>query len=73
MSEHMYKVIELVGTSPESWERAAATAVEEAAKHLTDLRIAEITEMDMQISEGKVAAYRIKMKVSFKYHPGANQ
>ncbi len=73
MSEHMYKVIELVGTSPESWERAAATAVEEAAKHLKDLRIGEVTDMDLQISEGKVVAYRTKVKVSFKYHPGANQ
>ncbi len=72
MSEHMYKVIELVGTSPESWERAAATAVEEAAKHLKDLRIGEVTEMDMQISEGKVVAYRAKVKVSFKYHPEAH-
>ena len=69
MSEHMYKVIELVGTSPESWERAAATAVEAAARHLKDLRIGEVTEMDMQISEGKVVAYRAKIKVSFKYHP----
>lgn len=69
MSEHMYKVIELVGTSPESWEKAAVTVVEEAAKHLKDLRIGEVTEMDMQISEGKVIAYRVKVKVSFKYHP----
>ena len=69
MSEHMYKVIELVGTSPESWERAAAAAVEGAAKHLKDLRVGEVTEMDMQISEGKVVAYRTKVKVSFKYHP----
>ncbi|MEQ8787824.1 MAG: dodecin family protein [Pirellulaceae bacterium] len=69
MDEHMYKVIELVGTSPESWERAAAAAVEGAAKHLKDLRIGQVTEMDMQISEGKVVAYRAKVKVSFKYHP----
>ncbi len=69
MSEHMYKVIELIGTSPESWEKAAVTAVEEAAKHLTDLRIAEVTEMDLQIAEGKVVAFRTKLKVSFKYHP----
>ncbi|MEQ8785122.1 MAG: dodecin family protein [Pirellulaceae bacterium] len=69
MDEHMYKVIELVGTSPESWERAAAAAVEGAAKHLNDLRIGQVTEMDMQISEGKVVAYRAKVKVSFKYHP----
>jgi len=69
MSEHLYKVIELVGTSTESWEKAATTAVEEAAKHLSDLRIAEVTQMDMQISEGKILAYRTKLKVSFKYHP----
>lgn len=69
MSEHMYKVIELVGTSPVSWEKAASVAVEEAAKHLKDLRIGQVTEMDMQISEGKVVTYRTKVKVSFKYHP----
>ena len=69
MSEHMYKVIELVGTSRESWEKAATAAVEEAAKHLKDLRIGEVTDMDLQISEGKVVAYRTKVKVSFKYHP----
>ncbi len=69
MSEHMYKVIELIGSSPESWEKAAASVVEEAAKHLKDLRIGEITQMDMQISDGKVISYRVKVKVSFKYHP----
>lgn len=69
MSEHLYKVIEVVGTSPESWEKAAAAIVEETSKHLKDLRIGEITEMDVQIAEGKVAAYRVKMKISFKYHP----
>ena len=69
MSGHMYKVIELVGSSSESWEKAATTVVEESAKHLKDLRIAEVTSMDMQISEGKVVAYRVKVKVSFKYHP----
>ena len=69
MNEHMYKVIELVGTSPESWEKAATVAVETAAVHLKDLRIGEVTEMDLQISEGKVVAYRTKVKVSFKYHP----
>jgi flavin-binding protein dodecin len=71
VTEHMYKVIELIGTSPESWEKAAAGVVEEAAKHLRDLRIAEVSEMDMQIEDGKVVTYRVKMKVSFKYHPGA--
>ena len=69
MGEHMYKVIELVGSSAESWEKAAAVAVEEAAKHLKDLRIGDVTAMDMQISEGKVVSYRTKVKVSFKYHP----
>ena len=69
MSDHIYKVIELVGTSSESWEAAGRAAVEEAAKHLTDLRIGEITMMDMQISEGRVVAFRTKVKVSFKYHP----
>ena len=73
MDEHMYKVIELVGTSPESWERAAASAVEGAAKHLKDLRIGQITEMDMQITDGKVACYRAKVKVSFKYHPKTHE
>lgn len=69
MDEQMYKVIELVGTSSESWERAAAGAVESAAKHLKDLRIGEVTAMDMQIADGKVVSYRAKVKVSFKYHP----
>lgn len=65
----MYKMIEVVGSSPESWEKAAATVVEESAKHLSDLRIAEIKSMDVQILEGKIAAYRVKMSLSFKYHP----
>lgn len=69
MDQHMYKVIELVGVSSESWEKAAATVVEAAAKHLKDLRIGEVTQMDMQIADGKVVAYRVKVKVSFKYHP----
>ena len=63
----VYKVIELVGTSTESWEKAATTAVEKAAKSLRDLRIAEIVELDMQLDDGKVKAYRAKVKVSFKY------
>jgi flavin-binding protein dodecin len=67
MTESVYKVIELVGTSPESWEKAAANAVEVAAKSLRDLRVAEIVELDMQIEAGKVLAYRAKVKVSFKY------
>lgn len=67
MPESVYKVIELIGTSPESWERAAANAVETASKSLRDLRVAEVTEMDMQLEEGRVIAYRAKVKVSFKY------
>jgi flavin-binding protein dodecin len=67
MAESVYKVVELVGTSTESWEKAAAAAVARAAKTLKDLRVAEIVELDMQIEEGKVAAYRAKVKVSFKY------
>jgi len=68
MTDSVYKVIELVGVSSESWERAAANAVETAAKSLRDLRIAEVVELDMQIEEGKVLVYRAKVKVSFKYH-----
>lgn len=67
MPESVYKVIELVGTSPDSWEKAAAAAVEKASKSLRDLRIAEITQLDLQIEDGKVRAYRAKLKVSFKY------
>jgi flavin-binding protein dodecin len=66
----VYKVIELVGTSPESWEKAAAEAVATASKSLRDLRIAEVTEMDLQIEDGKIKAYRTKVKLSFKYHTG---
>ena len=68
MSDSVYKVITLVGTSPESWEKAAAAAVEMASKSLKDLRIAEVEEMDMQLEEGKIKAYRAKVRVSFKYH-----
>jgi flavin-binding protein dodecin len=67
MTESVYKIIELVGTSTESWEKAAAAAVERASKSLRDLRIAEVAELDLQINDGKVEAYRAKMKVSFKY------
>ncbi len=70
MDESVYKVIELVGTSTESWEKAAASAVELAGKSLRDLRIAEIVQLDMHLEEGKVIAYRAKVKVSFKYHGG---
>jgi len=66
----VYKVIELVGTSTDSWEKAAAAAVEAASKSLQDLRIAEIAELDLQLEDGKVRAYRAKVKVSFKYKEG---
>jgi flavin-binding protein dodecin len=62
-----YKVIELIGSSPSSWEEAVATAVETAGKSLRDLRIAEVADLDVQITDGKVSAYRAKLKVSFKY------
>ncbi|MCK4773795.1 MAG: dodecin domain-containing protein [Candidatus Krumholzibacteria bacterium] len=67
MGNSVYKVIQLIGTSSESWEDAAKAAVEKASKSLRDLRVAEITELDMQLQDGKVAAYRAKVKVSFKY------
>jgi len=67
MTDSVYKVIELVGSSPESWEKATANAVEKAAMSLDDLRIGEIVEFDVQIDDGKVIAYRTKIKVSFKY------
>lgn len=70
MSGSVYKIIELVGTSPVSWEDAAKTAVERASRSLRDLRIAEISELDMQLNGGKVEAYRAKVKVSFKYEGG---
>jgi dodecin len=68
MSESVYKIIELVGTSRESWEKAASGAVEQASKTLRDLRVAEDVELDMQLDgKGKVEAYRAKLKVSFKF------
>ena len=67
MSESVYKIVELVGTSTESWEKAAAAAVELAGKSLRDLRIAEVSSLDMQLKDGRVEAYRAKVKVSFKY------
>ena len=70
MAESVYKVIELVGTSTESWEKAAAAAVEMAGKSLRDLRIAEIVQLDMQLEDGRILAYRAKIKVSFKYQGG---
>ena len=67
MTESVYKVIELVGTSTESWEKAAMAAVARASRTLRDLRIAEVMQLDMQLENGKVLAYRAKVKLSFKY------
>jgi flavin-binding protein dodecin len=67
MAENVYKIIELIGTSTESWEKAASAAIERASKTLRDLRVAEVSELDMQLKDGKVEAYRAKVKVSFKY------
>jgi flavin-binding protein dodecin len=68
MTESVYKVIELIGTSKDSWEKAAAAAIEKAGKSLRDLRVAEVAELDLQLdASGKIEAYRAKMKVSFKY------
>ena len=67
MAESVYKVVEVVGTSTESWERAAKAAVERAAKSLRDLRVAEVVEQDIVIENGKIASYRTKVKLSFKY------
>ena len=70
MAESIYKVITLIGTSPDSWEKAAAAAVERAAQSLRDLRVAEVLEQDVVIEGGKVTAYRTKVRVSFKYEGG---
>ena len=67
MAESVYKVIELVGTSTESWEKAAKAAVEKASKTLRDLRVAEVSTLDMHLENGKILAYRAKVKLSFKY------
>lgn len=67
MPESVYKVIELVGTSTESWEKAAAAAVDQASRSLENLRIAEVVELDLQLEDGKVRAYRARVKVSFRY------
>ena len=71
MAESVYKIIEVVGSSTESWERAATVAVERASETLRDLRIAEVAQLDMHLEDGKVAAYRAKVKVSFKYEGGS--
>ena len=67
MSESVYKIIEIVGTSPTSWEKAAAAAVERAAQTLRDLRIAEVLKTDLKLEGGKVKAYRTRLLLSFKY------
>jgi dodecin len=70
MAESVYKVVELVGTSSDSWEKAAAAAVSQAGRSLRDLRVAEVSELDLTIEDGAVASYRAKLKVSFKYEGG---
>jgi flavin-binding protein dodecin len=67
MAESVYKVIEIIGTSTDSWEKAAAAAVERASKTLRDLRVAEVSQLDLALKDGKVEAYRAKLKVSFKF------
>ena len=67
MTDSVYKIITLVGTSTQSWEKAAASAVDQASKTLRDLRIAEVEELDIQIESGKISAYRAKVRISFKY------
>ena len=71
MAESVYKVVEIVGTSSESWERAAAAAVERAGQSLRDLRVAEVSALDIQLKDGRVEAYRAKVKVSFKFESGS--
>jgi len=72
MADSVYRVTELVGTSSESWEQAAAAAVETASQTLRDLRIAEVVELDLQIEDGRIRAYRTRLKVSFKYQRGGD-
>jgi dodecin len=67
MADSIYKVVELVGTSPDSWEKAAANAVERASKTLRDLRIAEVVKLDVQIEDGKIRAYRTRLNLSFRF------
>ena len=67
MPDSVYKIIELVGSSPESWEKAAENAIARASESLRDLRVAEVCQMDMHLKDGKIEFYRVKMKVSFKY------
>ena len=70
MAESVYKVIELVGTSTESWEKAVAAAVRQASKSLRDLRVAEVSDLDVALENGKIKAYLAKVKISFKYEAG---
>ncbi len=70
MADSVYTVVELIGTSTDSWEAAASAAIAQASKSLRDLRVAEVVELDMQLEEGSVASYRAKVKVSFKYENG---
>ena len=70
MAESVYKVIELIGSSSESWVKATEAAVTKAAESIRDIRIAEVSEMDVQIKDGKIEAYRVKVKLSFKYEDG---
>jgi len=70
MAESVYKIIELVGTSPDSWEKAAAAAVQRASKSLRDLRVAEVSELDILLKDGAIQSYRAKIKVSFKFEGG---
>ena len=72
MAESVYTVVELIGTSSQSWEKAAAAAITTASQSLRDLRVAEVVELDMQLENGKVALYRAKVKVSFKYEASAS-
>jgi len=67
MAESVYKIIDIVGTSPVSWEKAASAAIERAAVTLRDLRVAEVTQQDVVITDGRVEAYRVRLKISFKY------
>jgi flavin-binding protein dodecin len=70
MEDKVYRVIDVIGTSAESWEKAAQNAIEMASKSVRDLRVAEVIQMDLHLEDGKILAYRTKVRLSFKYHPG---
>jgi flavin-binding protein dodecin len=72
VSGSAYKIIELVGTSPDSWEAAAKVAIEEAARHLDDIRIAEVVKLDVRVEDNKIVEYRARVALSFKYHSELN-